>query len=198
MERIKFRVYGITYSQVQTGAYALILSQEDGPYRIPIVIGIPEAQSIAVKLENINPSRPVCHDLFVKFSHGFGITLDEIFIYKFKDGIFYSEMKFSSDDRQISVDARTSDAIAIAMRTDAPIYTTREIMETTGIMVNDDDEDDSPIPAPQPKREIKLENLAIEELEKMMQRHADNEEYERAAHIKEIIAQKLGANNRNN
>ncbi len=193
-DRIKLNVLGITYSQVQQGAYALVLEQDDGPYRIPIVVGVAEAQSIAVKLENIIPPRPMPHDLMISMAHGFGISLDEVFIYKFDDGIFLSELHLSSDDRQITIDSRTSDAIALAMRTGAPIFTTSEIVEQTGFMITKEDlekrrkrkqQDAEP-------HEVKLQNLAIEELEKMLNRCVEREEYERAAEIKNVIdAKKL-------
>ena len=143
--RIQLKVLGISYSQIQTGAYALILAQIDGPYRIPVVIGATEAQSIAIRMENIIPPRPMTHDLFVSFAHAFGVKLKEVFIYKFEDGIFSSELTFSDGERQIVLDSRTSDAIGIAMRSKAPIYTTREIIDETGFImeehdITDDDE----------------------------------------------------------
>lgn len=198
MERVKLKVFGITYSQVQDGAYALVLSEVDGPYRIPVVVGTAEAQSIAVKLEGIKPQRPMTHDLFVSLSHAFGVKLDEVFIYKFKDGIFYSEMKFSNDDRQISVDARTSDAIAIAMRTNTPIYTTPEIVSATGFLMENQPKtakDNEETPS---EKEVRLEQYAVSELEKMMQRCVEREEYERAAEIKSVISAKKGEGNHSN
>lgn len=191
-ERIKLNVLGITYSQVQQGAYALVLEQADGPYRIPIVVGVAEAQAIAVRLEHIITPRPMPHDLMVSMAHGFGITLDEVFIYRFDDGIFLSELHLSGEDRQITIDSRTSDAIALAMRTGAPIYTTREILEQTGFVASPSDirkqrehqdQEDEP-------HEVKLKNLAIEELEKMLNKCVEREEYERAAEIKSIIDEK--------
>lgn len=190
-DRIKLNVLGITYSQVQQGAYALVLEQDDGPYRIPIVVGVAEAQSIAVKLENIIPPRPMPHDLMISMAHGFGISLDEVFIYKFDDGIFLSELHLSSDDRQISIDSRTSDAIALAMRTGAPIFTTSEIVEQTGFMITKEDLEKRRKRKREQQyaetHEVKLQNLAIEELEKMLSRCVEREEYERAAEIKNVI-----------
>ena len=116
-EKIRLRVLGISYSQIQSGAYALILAQVDGPYRIPVVIGASEAQSIAIRMENIIPPRPMTHDLFVSFAHAFGVKLKEVMIYKFEDGIFSSELTFTDGERQVVIDSRTSDAIGIAMRT---------------------------------------------------------------------------------
>lgn len=194
--RIKLKVLGISYSQIQTGAYALILAQVNGPFRIPVVIGAAEAQSIALKMEGVTPPRPMTHDLFVSFAHAFGVTLREVFIYKFEDGIFSSELTFSDGERTVTIDSRTSDAIAIAMRTDAPIYTTPEILTETGFEMesqedaDDDDDtaetgDDNTAPtAP------KLENYAIEELEKTLARLIEREEYEEAARVSEILKKK--------
>ncbi len=187
MERVKLNVFGITYNQVQAGAYALVLSEEGGKYRIPVVVGVAEAQSIAIKLENMIPPRPLSHDLIVSMSHAFGIALDEVFIYKFENGVFLSELRFSNEDRHVNIDSRTSDAIALALRTGAPIYTTREILEQTGFI--SDKQDDTIKLESQPK-EVNLKNYAIEELEKMIAKCVEREEYERAAEIKKIIIEK--------
>lgn len=188
MEKIKLNVMGITYSQVQNGAYALVLSEEGGKYRIPVVVGVAEAQSIAIKLENIIPPRPLSHDLIVGLSHAYGINLDEVFLYKFENGVFLSELHFSSDDRSVKIDSRTSDAIALALRTGAPIYTTREIMETTGFI--SDKADIKIKPVEDGDKPLNLKKFAIEELEKMLARCVEREEYERAAEIKKIITEK--------
>lgn len=190
-ERIRLKVLGISYSQIQTGAYALILAQVDGPYRIPVVIGAAEAQSIALRMESLTPPRPMTHDLFVSFAHAFGVKLTEVFIYKFEDGIFSSELTFTDGERQVIIDSRTSDAIAIAMRTQAPIYTTPEILDETGFIMevqNDEDTaDDEPEESP---REPRLENYAIEELERTLERLIAAEEYEEAAKVSEILKRK--------
>lgn len=207
-ERIRLKVLGISYSQIQSGAYALILAQAGGPYRIPVVIGAAEAQSIALRMESITTPRPMTHDLFVSFAHAFGVKLLEVFIYRFEDGIFSSELTFSDGERTVRIDSRTSDAIAIAMRTGAPIFTTREILDETGFLMeaqneSDDDEDedeeaaegapafsDEPdetstaFPAP------KIENYTVEELERTLKRLIEQENYEEAARVNEILKQK--------
>lgn len=192
--KVKLKIVGISYSQIRSGAYALILAEEDGQYHIPVVIGASEAQSIAIKMEHISMPRPLTHDLIVSITKAFGIVLKEVFIYKFEDGIFSSELTFEDGDRQIIIDSRTSDAIAIALRTKTPIFTTREIIDETGFILevsndktilereSDNNNDDG--------NEIKLENLAIEELEKMLHRHIELEQYEEAAKINEIIKRK--------
>lgn len=187
-ERIRLKVLGISYSQIHSGANALIMAQADGPIRIPIVIGNAEAQSIAIKMEGINPPRPLTHDLFVSFTHAFGVTLKEVFIYKFENGIFSSELTFSDGERQVVLDSRTSDAIAVAMRTKAPIYTTRAIMEETGFVMDipssdSDKENDEDITEQKPK----LENYAIEELERTLAKLVDDEQYEKAARVQALI-----------
>lgn len=198
-DRIKLRVLGISYSQIQSGAYALILAQVDGPHRIPVVIGAAEAQSIALRMESITPARPMTHDLFVSFAHAFGVKLCEVFIYKFEDGIFSSELTFTDGDRQVRIDSRTSDAIAIAMRTNAPIYTTREILDETGFIMdeqisdhesedNDDDCDNND--SSDYNNEPRLENYTIEELERTLNKLIDSEAYEEAAKVSEILKRK--------
>ena len=196
--RVKLRVMGISYSQIRQGAYALILAQVDGPIRIPVVIGPAEAQSIAIKMESLTPPRPMTHDLFMSFAHAFGIKLKEVFIYKFEDGIFSSELTFSDGERTIVLDSRTSDAIAIAMRTNSPIYTTREILEETGFVIENENEpsdsDNSTEQTDEPLEndEPKLENYAVEELERTLTRLIEAEDYEQAARVQEILDRKTG------
>lgn len=195
-DKIRLKVVGLTYSQIQSGAYALILGEVEGKHRVPVVIGAPEAQSIALELEGIIPPRPLTHDLFESFVHAFGIKLLQVYIYKFEDGIFFSELTFSDGERQIVLDSRTSDAIAIAIRTKSPIFTNHEILTTTGFVVETDDttlhagNDDMSIDNSEPK----LENYAIEELESMLAKYIDNEEYEEAAKIQGIINAKKDKN----
>lgn len=196
-ERVRLRVLGISYTQLRSGAYALLLAQENGPYRIPVVIGSQEAQSIAIKMEGIIPPRPITHDLFVSFAHAFGVKLKEVFIYKFEDGIFHSELTFYDGERQITLDARTSDAIAIAMRTHSPIFTTPEILHETGFIIENENADNKDNPAANSEHreetandEPKLENYAIEELERTLARLIEEENYEEAARVKEIINNK--------
>lgn len=197
-DRIRLKVMGLSYSQIQAGAYALILAQVGGPYRIPVVIGAAEAQSIALKMESITPPRPMTHDIFVSFAHAFGVKLTEVFIYKFEDGIFSSEMTFSDGERTVTIDSRTSDAIAIAMRTGAPIFTTPEILDETGFEMEVKEEGDRDDDSAQEfaddegHNEPKLENYAVEELEKTLQKLINREEYEEAAKVAEILKRKRG------
>ena len=136
-KKIRLRVQGLTNSQIHSGAYALILAEEGGAHRIPIIVGTAEAQSIAIALERITPPRPLTHDLFASFSQAFGIRLREVFIYKFEDGIFYSELLFDNGVNLIRLDSRTSDAIAIALRVKCDIYTTLEIVKECGVVLEE-------------------------------------------------------------
>ena len=190
MEKVKLNVLGITSRQIQAGAYALVLSEEGGAYRIPVIVGVAEAQSIAVKLENVRPPRPLSHDLIVSLTHAFGIGLEEVFIYKFENGVFLSELHFGDDDRKVVIDSRTSDAIALAMRTGAPIYTTREILKKAGFVSEKGEVKVAPVDSE--LKEIDLKKFAVEELEKMLSKCVEREEYERAAEIKRIIIEKKG------
>lgn len=216
-DKVKLRVLGISFNQIHTDAYALILAQENGPYRLPVIVGSAEAQSIAIKMEGIIPPRPMTHDLFVSFAHGFGVTLRSVFIYKFESGIFSAELTFSDGDRTIVLDSRTSDAIAIAIRTQTPIYTTMQILQDVGFLsengedevedevtISNDSEkgNDSDFPAEARRVELseednalfepKTENLAVEELERRLAKLIDEENYEEAARISEIIKRKRG------
>ncbi len=188
-DRIKLRIMGLSYSQLQSGAYALILAQTDGPYRIPVVIGAPEAQSIAIKMEGITPPRPMTHDLFTSFTHAFGVKLKEVFIYKFEDGIFCSELTFTDGERTVVLDSRTSDAIAIAIRTKSPIFTTKAILDETGFLMEGEKNTESDSQEEE-SQEPRIENFAVEELQRMLDRLIEQENYEEAARIKQLIDKK--------
>lgn len=196
--RIKLRVQGLTNSQIQSGAYALVLAEENGVRRIPIIVGTSEAQSIAIALERITPPRPLTHDLFATFAQAYGVRLCEVLIYKFEDGVFYSELLFDDGIKQIRVDSRTSDAIAIALRVKCDIYTTPEIVAKCGVVLEDvvegsGKEDDSLL-ALEPE-EIHDENqlkkwLSLLDMEELCERLDDavaDENYEYAKMYKDEI-----------
>ncbi len=197
--RIKLRVQGLTNSQIQSGAYALILAEEDGARRIPIIVGTSEAQSIAIALERITPPRPLTHDLFVTFAQAFGVRLCEVFIYKFEDGVFYSELLFEDGTKQIRLDSRTSDAIAIALRVKCDIYTTPEIVRGCGVVLEDaveevDKDSDDSILAMEPEEiqdETKLKKwlslLDADELSDRLDDAISDENYEYAKMYKDEI-----------
>lgn len=180
-------VMGITYSQIQQGAYALLLKQHDGDMRVPIVVGVSEAQSIAMRLEHVIPPRPLSHDLVVSMFHAFGISLDEVLIYSFSEGVFMSRLKLSSADRDLELESRTSDAIALALRTGAPIFTTQEVLDKTGFFIKDGEQGKVAV---KPKRS--LNDLTLEELQTKLNRAVELEKYELAASIQRAINNKLG------
>ncbi|MFO7575170.1 MAG: bifunctional nuclease domain-containing protein [Bacteroidales bacterium] len=190
MQRVKLKVLGISYSQTQSGAYALVLAEETGERRMPIIIGGFEAQSIVIKLENLNPPRPLTHDLFKSFADSFGITLFEVVIDRFEDGVFYSKLICSDGEKDFSIDSRTSDAVALSLRFNCPIFTTEDIMERAGIII------DQATAEPQPESEENrvadeggkdYVSLSDEELTKMMEEAVAREDYEKAAAMKSEI-----------
>lgn len=189
---------GVSYSKLQTGAYALILAQVDGPYRIPVVVGPAEAQSIAIRMEGITPPRPMTHDLFASLMEAYSLTLEEVFIHNFEDGIFSAKMIFTNDEgHRVELDSRTSDAIAVAMRTDAPIYTTQAILRETGFLLRESDDsheasdaseaDDADDEGEQTVKEVPDQELPLEELRRRLDQAIANEQYEEAARLSAIL-----------
>ena len=198
-EKVKIRLMGITFNQIRAGAYALILGEEDGQLRIPVVVGATEAQAIAAKLENATLPRPLIYDIFQTMTHAFGIRVKEVFISKFSKGVFYAELTVTDGEREVVIDSRTSDAVAIAVRTGTPIYTTREVLKKTGFVMDGTDihpakEQKTPEESGFMATNVPLERLAVVELEKMMQNCISKEKYEEAAKIKKIIDQKTRTN----
>lgn len=188
MDRIRLKILGLSYSMSQNGAYALILSDETELKRIPIVIGMSEAQSIATQLENIHPQRPLTHDLIKGITDIIGIQLKEVFIYRFDAGIFYSKLSFDYQKNMIELDSRTSDAIALALRYDCSIYTTSDIMERAGIIINQENHDITF--SVQEKTQTDISTYSIAELNYLLQKAIEKEEYEKASEIKEILNKK--------
>ena len=206
MEKIKLNVLGISYSQTQSGAYALVLSEEEGSRRIPIIVGGFEAQAIAIELEGLTPPRPLTHDLFKKFSDSYGIRLLEVNIHKLDEGVFFANILCDNGDHQITLDARTSDAIALALRFHCPIYTTEEIVEKAGIVLDfekgtgleesgEESGEDSPSEdvVEKPEKSVKrtiypgLSENSMEELKTMLAEAVANEDYEKASEIRDEI-----------
>src|SRR5512137_2854352 len=139
MKRIKLKVMGVSYSQTQSGAYALLLIEENGDRRIPIIIGGFEAQAIVIKLENLEPPRPLTHDLIKTFADQFNIKISEVMIHKLEDGVFYSQLVCNNGEKEYSIDSRTSDAVAIALRFGCPIFITEDILDKAGITISPSD-----------------------------------------------------------
>ena len=190
MKRVKLKVMGISYSQTQSGAYALILVEEDGERRIPIIIGGFEAQAIVIKLENLDPPRPLTHDLFKQFADEFKISVLEVMIYKLEEGVFFSKLICNNGEKELSIDSRTSDAVAIALRFGCPIYITEEILETAGIVINPADTEISSVPDPEnivEKDSTRYDSYSDEELYKMIDEAVKTEDYEKAASVRDEI-----------
>lgn len=185
-DRVKLKVMGITYSQIQNGAYALVLAEENGDRRIPIIIGTAEAQSIAIRLEHLTPPRPMTHDLFASFAQGFGIRLREVFVYHYEEGVFSSELLFDDGTRQIRIDSRTSDAIAIALRTQSPIYTTEKIISEAGIIFQEEPNEKKIEEDPTSKHK-RSEEYSTEELKTQLEEAIRTEAYEKAALIQQEL-----------
>lgn len=191
MNKIPLDIIGLTYSQTQTGAYALVLGEQGGSRRLPIIIGGFEAQSIAVHMENMAPSRPLTHDLFVKLTEGFQIRVKEVIIYNLLEGVFYSKLICDDGIREVEIDSRTSDAVALAVRYKCPVYTYEFILEAAGIKMEEEDapeetatESTSQITKKEP---VNLADMSVEELEKSLNDAIDNEAYELASQIRDEI-----------
>ncbi len=187
-DKIELQVWGITYNPVQSGAYALLLRQVEGDYRIPIVVGVAEAQAIAMRLENVLPPRPMTHDLMVSILHAFGISIDEVLIYEFNDGVFMAQILLNDGEKQVSLDSRTSDAIALALRTHARIFTTPEVLKQTGILIEKNEKGESVVR----KEPRTLADYSLSELQSLLDEAVDREEYERAAEIQRMMNTKTG------
>ncbi len=192
MKKIRLKIAGLSYSQTRQGAYALILEEEDGQRRLPVIIGTTEAQSIAIYLEELKPYRPLTHDLFVSMANSFHIEVIEVNIIKLEEGIFYSEIICKRENAKIRIDSRTSDAIALAIRFKAHIFVKEEIMEKAGMLFDDagerktgvahgkEEEDDD-------EGEKELKDFTDEELEDTMQDAIEDEDYETASMIRDEI-----------
>lgn len=192
MSKVKLNVLGISYSQTQSGAYALVLSEEDGKRRIPIVIGGFEAQAIAIQLEGLTPPRPLTHDLFLNFSKSFGIELLEVQIYKLEEGVFFSKLHCDSGNKEVYIDARTSDSIALALRFKCPIYTTEEIIEKAGIIFDvDEDMEEGTSTMEEPvtaeDESDAYTHLSLDELNIILEEAIGREDYEKASRIRDEI-----------
>jgi bifunctional DNase/RNase len=196
MKRIKLKVMGISYSQTQSGAYALLLIEENGERRIPIIIGGFEAQAIVIKLENLEPPRPLTHDLFKNFADQFSITVIEVMIYKLEEGVFYSKLVCNNGEKELSIDSRTSDAVAIALRFGCPIYINEDILEKAQLTNSPSDTDLNLTNEPESQHESssKYGTYTDEELFKMIDEAVKTEDYERAASIRDEIEKRKKKN----
>ena len=185
-KKIRLNIMGLSYSQTQSGAYALVLSEEEGERRMPIIIGMVEAQSIAIKLEGLEPPRPLTHDLFFSFAQVFSFNIIEVVIYKIEEGIFYSELVGVKDGNVVRIDSRTSDAVALALRFNCPIYTYEEILVKAGIILETSDSEADQLSG-EKENPVTLQTHTIEELKNMLKEAIKNEDYERASEIRDEI-----------
>lgn len=202
MKKVKLDIVGLSYSQTQSGAYALVLGEVNGRRRLPIIIGAFEAQAIAIEIEKMTPSRPLTHDLFKTFAQIYNIEIKEILIYNLVEGVFYAKLICTDGQTTHEIDARTSDAIALAVRFNATIFTYEFILSSAGIVIEGNDflflenmdnlskeqgtEDITSIPSSSYK------SLSIEELNQKLQEAIAEEAYEKAARIRDEL------NKRNN
>lgn len=187
--KIELEVMGLQISRSQTGAYALILGEVNGNRRLPVIIGYSEAQAIVIKLENIKPSRPLTHDLIKSFLDEYKIVVKEVMIEDIKEGIFYSSLVCVKSKKTVKIDARTSDAVAIAVRVGCKIYTTEEVLNTAGLnfeaLVEQQQEEQAKEGVEDKTDE--LESLSIEELEDLLNKAIEEEEFEKASKIRDEI-----------
>ncbi len=190
MQKVKLNILGLSVSQTQTGAYALVLAEENGDRRLPIIIGPVEAQAIAIQLEGLKPPRPLTHDLIKNIAIAFEIALIEVVIHKLEEGIFYSELLFEMDGKEISVDSRTSDAVALALRFRCPIYSTEDILHKAGIVLDITEERSSKIHRDEDsvgRGHSMYEKYSLSDLEGLLTEAVQNEDYEKASLIRDEI-----------
>ncbi len=189
MQKIELKIVGLSYSHSQSSAYALILGEVNGNRRLPIIVGGLEAQAIAIEVEKLKPARPLTHDLFKTFAETFDIEIQEVIINKFHEGIFYSILVCKKNDNIIEIDSRTSDAVAIALRFDSPIFTYESIMSVGGIILDPDND------LTEQLEEATVEDneffgMGIRELDTLLLKAIEKEDYERASLIRDEIKKK--------
>lgn len=200
-KRIKLEILGLSSSQSQAGSFALVLGEIDGNRRLPIIIGMFEAQAIAIEIEKIIPNRPMTHDLFKSFANSFHFHVEEIVISDLKEGVFFAKVVCTDGLKKIEIDARPSDAIAIGLRFDAPIYTHEGILAEAGIVLTDQEEEEEKAESkPEPKARVKKEaprkgaedykNYSVDKLNELLKDAIDKEDYERAAKIRDELGKR--------
>ena len=197
MDKIKLEILGLSSSQSQSGSFALVLGEKPGKRRLPIIIGMFEAQAIAIEIEKIIPNRPMTHDLFKSFSGSFGFTIKEIIISDLKEGVFFAKIVCENNEKTIEIDSRPSDAIAIGLRFDAPIYTYETILGEAGIELTEEEEEVpdiqkeleqiQPKKSTKPESSEKLKNAPMEKLKEMLDKAIEQEDYEKAAKIRDEL-----------
>ena len=207
MKKIKLEILGLSSSQSQSGSFALVLGESDGNRRLPIIIGMFEAQAIAIEIEKIIPNRPMTHDLFKSFANSFHFHVEEIIISDLKEGVFFAKIVCTDGLKKNEIDARPSDAIAIGLRFDAPIFTYETILAEAGIVLTDEEEVEEKEKEKSEKKEIKAEsksktkkesskkgddykNYSVDKLNELLKDAIDKEDYERAAKIRDELGKR--------
>lgn len=194
MDKIKLEILGLSSSQSQSGSFALVLGEERGNRRLPIIIGMFEAQAIAIEIEKIVPNRPMTHDLFKSFAQTFKFSILEIVISELREGVFYAKIMCTDGVKMMEIDARPSDAIAIGLRFGVPIYTFEPILSEAGIVLTEPEEEESLVnkeeeakkPVKKPSTE-QLKDISTEQLKSMLDDALEKEDYERAAKIRDEL-----------
>ena len=199
MKKIKLEILGLSSSQSQTGSFALVLGETEGNRRLPIIIGMFEAQAIAIEIEKIIPNRPMTHDLFKSFANSFNFHVEEIVISDLKEGVFFARIVCTDGLKKHEIDARPSDAIAIGLRFDSPIYTYENILAEAGIVLTDEEEEEEKVePQVESKVKVKKEkkggddykNYSVDKLNELLKDAIDKEDYERAAKIRDELSKR--------
>ena len=196
MNRILLDVIGLSFSHSQSGAYALLLGEKNDHRRLPVIIGEAEAQSIAIAMENFEKKRPLTHDLFKSFATTYGINITEVVINRFKEGLFFSELHCEKDGEITVIDARTSDAVAIAVRFKCPIYTTSQVMEEAGLIMDDLETDNDKETEEEDLLDDfgyeRMERYDMQDLQQLLQDAIDKEDYMAASVLRDEINKRKG------
>ena len=198
MDKIQLDIIGLQSSQSQSGSFALVLGENGGDRRLPIIIGMFEAQAIAIEMEKIIPNRPMTHDLFKSFAHEFKYRVEEIIISDLKEGVFFAKIVCTGEEGQVEIDARPSDAIAISLRFDAQIYTYEKILAEAGIVLSDEEEIEDITSSEVKKKKTSggktekgtLEDFSLDKLNKLLEKAIEDEDYEKAARIRDEIGRR--------
>ena len=201
MEKIRLEIIGLSSSQSQTGSFALVLGEVNGNRRLPIIIGMFEAQAIAIEIEKVIPNRPMTHDLFKSFASAFHFNVEEIVISDLKEGVFFAKIICSDGIKNIEIDARPSDAIAVGLRFDVPIFSYESILSEAGIVLNDEtdegeeeeeeeDMEEATVSSSKPEtpiigREDQIKNMSLDQLQAMLDDAIEKEDYEKAARVRD-------------
>lgn len=186
-DKIKLEILGLSSSQSQSGSFALVLGEVGGNRRLPIIIGMFEAQAIAIEIEKIVPNRPMTHDLFKAFSLNFEISIKEVYISDLKEGVFFARIICEHDGQTFEIDSRPSDAIAIGLRFNVDFYTNESILTEAGIVLTDEYEEEMAHAEVEKPEKTNLEDLSSVELEKLLSDALDKEDYEKAARIRDVL-----------